>query len=59
MAGHCQAKVAIADDLEFLAPILEVRGELPDLQHVVVVSDPEGLAPEGVLRFTDLLRRSG
>ncbi len=55
LAGHCQAKVAIADDLEFLARILEVRGELPDLQHVVVVSDPEGLAPEGVLRFTDLL----
>jgi long-chain acyl-CoA synthetase len=55
LAGHCRAKVAIVDDLGFLARILEVRDELPDLQHVVVVSDPEGLAPEGVLHFEDLL----
>ena len=55
LAGHCEARVAIVDDVEFLARLLEVRGELPDLQHVVVVSDPEGQAPAGVLRFTDLL----
>lgn len=55
LAGHCEAKVAIVDDLGFLARILEVRDQLPALQHVVVVSDPDGLAPDGVLHFADLL----
>ena len=32
LARHCGAKVAIVDDLGFLARILEVRDELPDLR---------------------------
>ena len=55
LAGHCEAKVAIVDDLGFLARILEVRDQLPDLRHVVVVSDPDGLAPDGVSSFAELL----
>ncbi|MCU0265845.1 MAG: AMP-binding protein, partial [Actinomycetia bacterium] len=35
LGGHCEAKVAIVDDVEFLERLLKVRGELPALQHVV------------------------
>jgi long-chain acyl-CoA synthetase len=55
LGGHCEAKVAIVDDVEFLERLLKVRGELPALQHVVVVDDPQGLAPTDVLPFGDLL----
>ena len=55
LAGHSRARVAVVDDIGFLERLLKVRDELPELRAVVVVDDPDGLAPDGVLRFADLL----
>ncbi|WP_108667629.1 AMP-dependent synthetase/ligase [Euzebya rosea] len=55
LLGHMEAKAVICDDVEFLERVLKVRGQLPDLEHVVVVDDPEGLRPDDVLSFSSLL----
>ncbi len=55
LAHHCEAQVAIVEDLDFLDRILKVRGELPALREIVVIDDPEARAPEGVHRWESLL----
>ena len=55
LAGHCGAVVAIAEDADYLDRILQVRGELPNLRHVVVIDDPTGAAQSDILRWDDLL----
>jgi long-chain acyl-CoA synthetase len=55
LAGHSRARVAVVEDIGFLERLLKVRAELPDLRAIVVVEDPDGLAPDGVLRLADLL----
>ena len=37
LVDHCEATIAIADDATFLARFLEVRDQLPRLQHVGVL----------------------
>jgi long-chain acyl-CoA synthetase len=54
LASHSRARIAVVDDIGFLERLLKVRDELPDLRTVVVVDDPDGLAPAGVVRFADL-----
>ena len=54
LAGHCEAKVAIVEDIGFLERLLKVRGELPALRDVVVMDDPDGLAPSDVRSWSDL-----
>lgn len=58
LAGHCDAKAAVVGDLEFLERILKVRGDLPELRHLVVVDDPHGLADPAALRWNDLISAS-
>jgi long-chain acyl-CoA synthetase len=48
LAGHCEAKMAIVEDERFLSRFAEVRGELPSLSEIIVLSPPEDL-PEGAL----------
>ncbi|HEX2737591.1 MAG TPA: long-chain fatty acid--CoA ligase [Acidimicrobiia bacterium] len=55
LAHHCEAQVAIVEDLDFLDRILKVRDELPALREIVVIDDPEARAPEGVHRWESLL----
>ena len=55
LAAHSRARIAVVDDIGFLERLLKVRDELPDLRAVVVVDDPDGLAPADVLRLADLL----
>jgi len=55
LAGHCEAKLAVVDDVEFLERLLKVRGELPGLDTVVVVDDPEGRRPADVHLLADLM----
>lgn len=55
LAGHSRARVAVVDDIGFLERLLKVRDQLPDLRTIVVADDPDGLAPDGVLRLDDLL----
>ncbi|MGH8992648.1 MAG: AMP-dependent synthetase/ligase [Acidimicrobiia bacterium] len=54
LAGHSEAKVAITGEVAFLERFLKVRPDLPDLRHLVVVDDPNGLAPADVTSFADL-----
>ena len=55
LAGHSEAAVAIVGDVGMLERFLKVRSELPDLQKVVLMDDPDGLAPADVVPFADLL----
>jgi long-subunit acyl-CoA synthetase (AMP-forming) len=48
LAGHCEAKVAILEDIGFLERFLKVRSELPALEHIVLMEDPDGVAPDDV-----------
>ena len=57
-AAHSGARVAIVDSPEFLERFLNVRGDLPDLRHLVIVEDPEHLAPVDAVDFARLLERS-
>ena len=54
LTHHSEAKVAVVEDLSFLERFLKVRGELPQLERVVVLNDPDGLAPDDVLTRDDL-----
>ncbi|HYF46547.1 MAG TPA: AMP-binding protein [Acidimicrobiales bacterium] len=58
LAGHCEALVGIAEDIGFLESFLKVREELPALQHLGVLRDPEGLAPDDVFTYDQLLERA-
>ncbi|HSL59179.1 MAG TPA: AMP-binding protein [Acidimicrobiales bacterium] len=55
LAGHCDAKLAVVEDLAFLERIIKVRADLPELRHVVVIDDPHELAEAGTHRWVDLL----
>jgi long-chain acyl-CoA synthetase len=55
LAGHCEAKAAILEDVGFLERFLKVRSELPALEHIVVMEDPEGVAPDDVGSWDALL----
>jgi long-chain acyl-CoA synthetase len=54
LAGHSEATVAITGEIAFLERFLKVRSSLPDLRHLVVVDDPNGLAPGDTTAFADL-----
>jgi len=55
LASHSEASVAIVGDVGMLERFLKVRSELPDLQKLVVMDDPDGLASGDVVPFSDLL----
>jgi long-chain acyl-CoA synthetase len=54
LAAHSEARIAVVDDIGLLERLLKVRDELPDLTAIVVVDDPDGLAPADVLHLADL-----
>jgi long-chain acyl-CoA synthetase len=54
LAAHSEARIAIVDDIAYLRRLLKVRDELPDLRAIVVLDDPDGLAPPDVLHLSDL-----
>jgi long-chain acyl-CoA synthetase len=55
LASHSDAVVAIVEDVDFLERFLKVRGEVPTLRNVVILEDPDGVAPDDVVRFDSLL----
>jgi long-subunit acyl-CoA synthetase (AMP-forming) len=57
LAGHCEAKLAILEDVGYLERFLKVRSELPALEHIVLMEDPDGVAPDDV-RSWDALTAS-
>ncbi len=54
LAGHCRAKAAVVE-AAFMDRLLAVRPALPTLGTLVVVDDPEGLAPADVLSWSALV----
>jgi long-chain acyl-CoA synthetase len=54
LAHHCEAVVAIVEDVDYLERVLKVRDELPQLRDIVIIDD-NGRAPDDVLRWSDLL----
>jgi long-chain acyl-CoA synthetase len=44
LAGHSGARVAVVEDMGFAERFATVRDQLPALEHVVVLHDPEGIA---------------
>ncbi|MDQ1518709.1 MAG: long-chain acyl-CoA synthetase [Actinomycetota bacterium] len=55
LAGHSEAVVAVVGDIGMLERFLKVRPELPGLRQILLVDDPDGLAPADVMPFSDLL----
>ena len=55
LAGHCDGKVAILEDVGYLERFLKVRAELPALEHVVLMEDPHRVAPDDVRAWDSLL----
>ncbi len=55
LIGHCEAKLAVVDDIEFLGRLMQVRDDLPRLTHVAVVDDPQSARPASVPLFSNLL----
>src|SRR5712691_6759801 len=54
VANHSEATVAFVEDEAFLSKFLAIRASTPNLRHIVLVG---GSAPEGVMRWDDLLAR--
>ncbi|MCX7619836.1 MAG: AMP-binding protein [Acidimicrobiales bacterium] len=54
LANHCDAVLALVEDIGFLERFLKVRSELPKLANLVVLRDPDGLAPGDVYRWESL-----
>lgn len=55
LASHCGAKVGVAEDPGFLDRFRAVRSDLPDLVHLGIVRDPDGLAGPDVFTYDSLL----
>ena len=55
LAGHCDAKVAIVEDIGFLERFLEVADQLPELRSHVILHDPDGRAPSGTISWAELV----
>jgi long-chain acyl-CoA synthetase len=58
LTGHSKARVAIVEDTGFLERFLKVRTELPALEHIVLMEDPDGLAAAEVTPWSQLAEAS-
>ena len=57
LAGHCQAKLAVAEDNSFLARFRPARAKLPDLEFLGAASDPWGNTKAAFVASTEIERR--
>ena len=56
VTNHCEAPIALVENEAFLDTLLALRGQLPALQHVIVMEAP-AVPREGVLTFAEVLER--
>ena len=49
LVGHSRAKVAVVEDMGFADRFTPVRDQLPDLEHLVLLSDPRHLAGDDIV----------
>jgi long-chain acyl-CoA synthetase len=58
IAGHCEAKVAVVEDREFMERWEKVRSELPRLELVILLEDADDFADyDWVLSWDDAMER--
>lgn len=57
LAEHCDAKLALVEDVGFLERFLKVRSEIPSLEHLGVLRDPSDMRPDDVYLMEELLDR--
>ncbi|MGF1666811.1 MAG: AMP-dependent synthetase/ligase [Acidimicrobiia bacterium] len=58
IANNCEAKVAVVEDLSFMKRWEEIKPNLPNLQHVVLMEGAENYATsDWVLSWDDLLEK--
>jgi long-chain acyl-CoA synthetase len=55
LASHAEARVIIVEDAGFLGKVMEIRTELPQLEHIFVIETPAGGLPDGVRSVDELL----
>jgi len=54
LASHCEASIAVVEDVTFLERFLKVRDQLPALETLVILDDPDGQAPDDVVPFAQV-----
>jgi long-chain acyl-CoA synthetase len=59
LTGHCGAKVGIVEDTGYLERFLKVRDELPSLERLIILNDPDDLAGPDVWPFPELVLGHG
>jgi long-chain acyl-CoA synthetase len=59
LTSHCGAKVGIVEDSGYLERFLKVRDEMPSLDRLVVVNDPDQVAGPDVWTFPQLVHEHG
>jgi long-chain acyl-CoA synthetase len=55
LAGHSGARIGVVEDQGFLDRFASVRHQLPALEQLGIVADPDGLVSEEIFRVDDLL----
>ncbi len=55
LAGHAGARIGVVEDASFLDRFSAVRDQLPALEQLGIVADPDGLVSDEVFRVDDLL----
>ena len=55
LTGHSGARIGVVEDQSFLDRFSSVRAELPALEHLGIVSDPDGIVSDEVFRYDDLV----
>lgn len=58
LAGHCEAKLGLVQDVEFLERFLKVKPQLPHLEHLGIVDDPEDQRGSEVFTLDEALATS-
>lgn len=55
LVDHSGASLGIVEDVGFLERFLKVRDEIPSLEQLGILHDPDGTAPDDVFSVDDLL----
>jgi len=57
IADHCEAKVAILENEEYLDRWRQIRADLPALRQIIVMELPEDHGEDGVISWDELVER--
>jgi long-subunit acyl-CoA synthetase (AMP-forming) len=55
IANHCGARIAIVEDLGFLERFLKVRGEMPNLERIVLLNGAAEASSEWVVSWDEMM----